>query len=231
VPEPEPATSAVEGAAPPEPPGLEALLLAGRGRSAAEAMDTLFSLWGADYREEAGTACSQAEASGLRCYFGSGSWSGIRQLDRPVMLTLTDSRGANHQAVLVALAEDSGTLAIADTRGDWPLDDISRLWFGEYLMVWRPPEGVRALIRPGTTDPNVVWLRQSLAAIDPDYRPANPEARYFDDELERQVREFQRSQRLRVDGIAGTRTQILISSLLGRDDTPRLAAASAAGRP
>lgn len=225
---PEPAPAASEPAEPParDVPALDEVLRAAGTRSQpAAAMAALLEVWGAEYRPEAGTGCAQAEALGLRCYFGSGSWSGIRQLDRPVVLMLTDSAGANHQAVLVSLADRTGTLAIGDTRAAWPLEDISPLWFGEYLLLWRPPEGVEALIRPGTTNANVPWLRQSLAAIDPAYRPADLESRFFDPDLEQQVMEFQRSQRLRVDGIAGARTQILISSLLGGDGTPRLAAA------
>ena len=224
APGPDPASDAAE-TAPPERGLDEVLRTAGSGSQPAAAMATLLGLWGAEYRPEAGTGCAQAEALGLRCYFGSGSWSGIRQLDRPVVLMLTDSAGANHQAVLVSLSEGTGTLAIGERRAAWPLEEISPLWFGEYLLLWRPPEGVEALIRPGTTNANVPWLRQSLAAIDPAYRPADLESRFFDAELEQQVMEFQRNQRLRVDGIAGARTQILISSLLGRDGTPRLAAA------
>ncbi len=236
APAPEPAAGAVgetPGETPPlAGPGLDDVLQAAEtGSELAAAMGTLFQLWDADYRPGSGTACAQAEASGLRCYASRGSWSGIRQLDRPVVLTLTDSVGATHHAVLVALVNDTGTLAIGERRAAWPLADISPLWFGEYLLVWRPPDGVEALIRPGTTNPNVQWLRQSLAAIDPAYAPANLESRYFDEDLEQQVMEFQRRQRLHVDGIAGTRTQILISSLLGRDGTPRLSLASAVGSP
>lgn len=226
APEPKSAADRLEEPPPPPVPALDEVLRgAGTDSQPAAAMSTLLGLWGAEYRPEAGTGCAQAEALGLRCYFGSGSWSGIRQLDRPVVLMLTDSAGANHQAVLVSLAGETGTLAIGERRAAWPLEEISPLWFGEYLLLWRPPEGVEALIRPGTTNANVPWLRQSLAAIDPAYRPADLESRFFDAELEQQVMEFQRNQRLRVDGIAGARTQILISSLLGRDGTPRLAAA------
>ncbi|HZD52124.1 MAG TPA: peptidoglycan-binding domain-containing protein, partial [Woeseiaceae bacterium] len=78
--------------------------------------------------------------------------------------------------------------------------------------------------RPGMTDDNVRWLRRSLAAIDPAYGTDSLDSDYFDDELAARLMDFQRNQRLRVDGIAGARTQIIISSLLGVDGTPRLAA-------
>jgi general secretion pathway protein A len=210
---------------------LEDLLrAAGPETSVEAAMDTLFSLWNTEYEEAAGaTACQQAETKGLSCYFNRGSWSGIRQLDRPVMLTLTDSRGDTHQPVLVSLTGQTGELAIADTRITYPLDEISEMWFGQYLLVWRPPNGRNDVMRPGMRDPNVLWLRQSLAAIDADFRPGTLDSDLFDDDLEQKLKEFQRTYRLRIDGIAGEQTQILINSLLGPGGTPQLVAQSQPG--
>jgi general secretion pathway protein A len=70
----------------------------------------------------------------------------------------------------------------------------------------------------------VRWLRQSLAALSPDYRPADPDSNFFDADLERQLMEYQRQHRLRADGVAGERTQIIINSLLGLESAPRLVA-------
>jgi general secretion pathway protein A len=204
----------------------ELLRAAGPETSIDAAMETLFSLWNTDYDESTeSTACEQADAKGLSCYFNRGSWSGIRQLDRPVMLTLTDSRGDTHQPVLVALDGNTGELAIADTRVSYSLDEISEMWFGQYLLVWRPPNGRNDIMRPGMRDPNVLWLRQSLAAIDADFRPENLDSDLFDEDLEEKLRQFQRTHRLRIDGIAGEQTQILINSLLGPGGTPQLVAA------
>jgi general secretion pathway protein A len=203
------------------------LRAAGPDTSVETAMRTLFRLWNVDYEHTPGSsACQVAETKGLSCFFNRGSWSGIRQLDRPVMLTLTDSRGDTHQPVLVSMTDDTGELAIADTRVTYPLDDISDMWFGQYLLVWRPPNGRNDVIRPGMRDPNVLWLRQSLAAIDSDFRPQNLNSELFDDELQQKLMEFQRAHRLRIDGIAGEQTQILINSLLGPGGSPQLVAQS-----
>lgn len=209
----------------PHDPGLEQRLIAvGTASGADAAMNTLFGMWGIEYDVSKGTACSQAEAQGLRCYFNRGSWNGIRQLDLPVVLTLTDSKGDTHQPVLVALTEKSGELMIADTRVTCPINEISELWYGQYLLIWRPPDGIKDAIRRGANGMSVRWLRQSLAAIDPDYRPANLDSHYFDEDLEERLMAFQRQHRLRVDGVAGERTQIIINSLLGLDRTPQLVA-------
>ena len=228
----------MDGGEPPEDIGnarrevsLEELLRdSGGDTSVGAAMATLFGLWNEDYADPAGgNACQQAEAKGLSCYFNRGSWSGIRQLDRPVMLTLTDSRGDTHQPVLVALTEQTAELAIADKRVRYPLDEISEMWFGQYLLVWRPPNGKNDTMRPGIRDPNVVWLRRSLAAIDGDFRAENLDSDLFDEDLEDKLRLFQRAYRLRIDGIAGEQTQILINSLQGPGGTPQLVAQSQTG--
>ena len=190
------------------------------------AMDTLFDLWGIEYQAGSGTACSQAEAAGLSCLYQRGSWTGIRQLDRPVVLTLSDKNGNTHQPVLVSLNDENGELAFGQSRSTHSIEEISNLWFGEYLLIWRPPNGQAKAIKPGTRDENVRWLRQSLAAINTDYEPdaSTPaDADYFDKELEERLKDFQRQHRLKVDGLAGQQTQIIINSSLALDGVPRLA--------
>ncbi|MEX2496304.1 MAG: AAA family ATPase [Woeseia sp.] len=205
----------------------ERLDAAGNATGAEAAMSTLLDLWNAEFDPAASeNGCQQAEQLGLRCYVNRGSWSGIRQLDHPAMLTLTDSRGETHHLVLVSLDGQQGQLAIGENRFSLPLEDISAMWFGQYRLLWRPPNGHSGLIRAGMRDRNVRWLRQSLAAIDADFGTTNPDSDFFDDELLRRVEAFQRTHRLAVDGIAGQQTLILLNSLLGLSGTPQLVAQS-----
>jgi general secretion pathway protein A len=204
----------------------DALIDAGTFTDTNSAMATLFGLWGVEYQIGNGTACSQAEAAGLSCLFQRGSWTGIRQLDRPVVLTLSDRNGNTHQPVLVSLNGENGELAFGEGRSTHSLDEISTLWFGEYLLIWRPPNGDAKAIKPGMRDENVRWLRQSLAAINTEYDPVSSAASdldYFDEELEHRLKDFQRQHRLKVDGLAGQQTQIIINSSLALDGIPRLA--------
>jgi general secretion pathway protein A len=190
------------------------------------AMATMFDLWGIEYQVGNGTACSQAEAVGLSCLYQRGSWTGIRQLDRPVMLTLTDRNGNTHQPVLVSMDGEHGELAFGDIHSKHSIQEISTLWYGEYLLIWRPPNGDAKAIKPGMRDENVRWLRQSLAAIDTDYdtdASAPADLDFFDKELEERLKDFQREHRLKVDGLAGQQTQIIINSSLALDGIPRLA--------
>ena len=201
--------------------GLESQL-AESATDANSGITTLLSLWGIDYDAAAGRPCAQAEAQGFSCDFQRGSWNGIRQLDRPVMLTLTDSQGKTHQPVLVSLDDDVAELSFGDERMKFSVDEVADLWFGQFLLIWRPPTGTPVVISPGMQDENVRWLRQSLAALDSGYRPQPADSDYFDDDLQQQLVAFQRGHRLAADGLAGQKTQIIINSLLALDDTPRL---------
>ena len=185
------------------------------------AMATLMRLWDLDYDAESGLACEQVQQAGLRCLENRGSWSVLKQLDRPVVLTLTDSMGSDHQVVLVALAGDGADLLVGDKRVTFPVAELGELWFGHYRLFWQPPNGDDSVLRLGVQGPKVLWLRQSLAALNPD-AIAPIDSDVFNDGLQQQLLEFQRRNRLVADGMAGQQTQIIINSQLGLDGTPSL---------
>jgi general secretion pathway protein A len=196
------------------------------GRNAA--FTTLFELWQLEFSSGNTTACDQAIAGGLSCFFQRGSWSSLRQLDRPAILTLTDSGGNNHAVVLVAVEGGIARISIGGVVVDHTAEAISELWFGEYVLLWRPPNGTSVSLNVGSRNQNVIWLRQSLAAISGSY-PSDPlDSDSFDDGLRQAVRQFQRDHRLSVDGVAGQQTQIVVNSLLGVDGSPRLTATTMA---
>ncbi len=223
-PEPQPL---VEPAATPPPatePAVsldEQLRLAGDLTGADTALATLFSLWGLDLDASA-DGCAEAARSGYECLAQRGSWGSLRQYDRPAILTLTDSAGERHAVVLRAIHGDRAQLSIAGVDVEHPIADVSELWFGQYLLLWKPANGTPVALGPGARSRNVVWLRQSLAAIGDRYRAEPLDSDLYDDVLEARVREFQRDHRLIVDGLAGRQTQILINSLLAPADVPRL---------
>jgi murein L,D-transpeptidase YcbB/YkuD len=71
-------------------------------------------------------------------------------------------------------------------------------------------------------DPDVRWLRESLAAIQGE--PVAPmDSDLYDTGLEERVKAYQRDRHLNADGLVGHQTQVAIISELRADDTPRLA--------
>ena len=186
------------------------------------ALAALFDLWKHEYEIGGRDACTQAVEAGLACIYQRGSWSGLRQLDRPAMLSLVDSNGETHQVVLTAIHGDNAELSIGGVIVTHPIIEVSSVWFGRYMLLWRPPNGLVVSLAPGSRGRQVLWLRGSLAAIDQRYRSENMTSDEYDNNLEQVVSSFQRDQRLTVDGLAGQQTQIIVNSLLAVADTPRL---------
>ncbi len=205
---------------------MTALLSGELNSSTAAAMQNLAALWGFDFDSSSGAVCSRATAVGLSCLYQRGSLSMLRKLDRPAVLTLTDGRGDNHYAVLAGLDEAGVTLRFGDTEATYPVSEVTELWYGQYMLIWRPPAGDPSAIRPGTRSPAVVWLRESLAQLNGEQTANSDASDFFDADLEARLRQFQRQQRLQVDVLAGEQTQIIINSVLSPDATPTLSGAS-----
>jgi general secretion pathway protein A len=200
----------------------EQLLLAGELTKLAPAFEVLFGLWGLQFDGPITNGCDTAQSAGYACLMQRGSWSSLRQLDRPAILPLTDSRGKTHHVVLAAVYGDMAELSIAGVSVTHPFLDVTESWFGDYILLWKPPNGESLSLGRGSRGENVVWLRRSLAAVDERYRAEPLDSGIYDADLEQRVVEFQRDHRLDVDGLAGQQTQIIINSLLGSEGTPRL---------
>ena len=143
-------------------------------------------------------------------------------MDRPAIMTLVDDAGDSHEVLLTAVRGDTVELSIGGILVEHPASSLLQSWFGQYMLLWRPPGGTPVSLGRGARNESVVWLRESLAAIDPRYASADQDSDIYDAELEQLVRQFQRDHRLSVDGLAGQQTQIVINSLLAVDGTPRL---------
>ena len=224
--EPAPAVSVASAEVPPAPSQTveEFLQEFPEHTSAESAMQTLATLWGASYDPSAGNGCAQAEAQGLACLTQRGTINTLLLFDLPAALTLTGTDGENYYPVLASLHGETGVLRLGEETAEFELGDIEALWFGEFMLWWQPPNGSAMSLSRGVRSENVRWLRQSLAALDPEYHGSVSDSDLFDEGLERQLRAFQQRNRLKVDGLAGQQTQIFINSLLALDGTPRLSA-------
>jgi len=225
---PEPEPIAVEPVVQEEPeagPTLdEKLIMASDVTGMDYALAALFETWGLEYRTGGRSGCAQAADAGLACLYQRGSWSGLRQIDRPAILTLVDSDGNDHEVVLTGITDSNAELSLGGVRVTHAVADIRDAWFGESMLLWRPPTGTSGSLGLGSRGSDVAWLRNSLAAIDERYASTDVQSELFDAELEQLVRSFQRDHRLDVDGLAGQQTQIIINSLLAVEGTPRLSA-------
>ena len=198
----------------------EQLSEAGELTSADFAFASLLDMWNLEYTTGGDSGCAQAENKGLACLTQRGSWNNLKQLNRPAILSVIDTQGTTHNVVLTAIHGDSAELSIGGVPVTHLVSTILEFWYGEYTLLWQPPNGSTVSLLPGSRGPEVIWLRQSLDNIDERYTTIAND--FYDNKLATVVRQFQRDYRLHVDGLAGQQTQIIVTTLLGPNGSPRL---------
>ncbi|HXC08923.1 MAG TPA: AAA family ATPase [Steroidobacteraceae bacterium] len=188
--------------------------------SDAAAFRRLLSLWGTAMADDK-NPCGQAAQAGLSCLEQRGSWAQVRALNRPAILTLTDDQGQRHRVVLSALDDKFATLDLGEHNERVPIDELSRDWFGEFTVVWKPKTASTRPLSVGMHGDEVRWLRRSLNALQG--ASSDPErGDLYDEELAIAVQNFQREHRLNVDGIAGIQTLVMLDTALAEPGSPLL---------
>lgn len=187
------------------------------------ALTGLFAQWRRDYaRLEGKTGCQRAQSVGMRCVYGSGNWNRLRQLDRPAVIELIDTRGQRHHVLVTGIGDDRVALEIGGEAREYGLAELDRYWYGKYLSLWTPPPGGEVGFKLGMRGTGVVWLRQALGRFSGEAVPDSA-SEVFDAALEDQVKVFQRRHGLDDDGIVGRGTLIHLDVYGGTRPTPRLA--------
>jgi general secretion pathway protein A len=215
------ATAPAAETAPP-PPTLEQLLAQFSGETDPDnAFNKLFALWGIRYVAGSVDPCSQALRSGLECLTQRGSLAQLRLFNRPAVLNVIDAEGKGHQLVLAGLDDEHARVDLGGAQREIGIGDLSRAWFGDYVLLWKPASGASQPLALGARDARVRWLRDSLRRVNG--MPAEePGSDRFDQSLVTLVEDFQRRNRLAVDGIAGVQTQIALDAALNDASTPFL---------
>jgi general secretion pathway protein A len=223
----------VATAAPPVPapvtaprPGLSlaaALADAATVKDRESAFKVLYARWGRTYATALhGAACERAPAEGLRCLFGTGTWSKLRRYDLPAVLELTAPNGDHAYATVTALGEQTATLAFGGQEATYSFSEIDAFWSGRFILLWPPPAFAERSLRVGIRHPAVAWVRQRLDAIEGTAESApNPDV--FDAQLEDRVIAFQRARALDPDGVVGEETLVHLTTAVKAANQPRLA--------
>jgi general secretion pathway protein A len=185
------------------------------------AYNKLFALWGQRYVVGRTDPCSQAARSGLECLVQRGSLAQLRLFNRPAVLNVSDAQGRSHQVVLTGLDDERARIDLGGAIREIGIGDLSRNWFGDYVLLWRSGGSESKPLSFGMRAPAVRWLRRSLQQVNG--LPLEPAASdRYDAALVSLVEDFQRKNRLVVDGIAGLQTQVVLDAALGDPNTPFL---------
>ena len=186
------------------------------------ALAALLDLWGlAQDGVDGKFDCAESARLGVKCLVGEASWDTLVGFNRPVLITLKDTRGRRASVVLASVAGDRATLLAGKHPVVTERAALTPLWSGEYLMLWRPPAVYRRLLSSGAQGQDVAWLKDRLAEIFGEPRAEVQDA-IFDAALRDKVIAFQESRGLAADGIVGTRTLIHLNTAAKESGVPLL---------
>jgi general secretion pathway protein A len=220
------ANTAVAAPAPaPTPPTLAQLLATYHDSTDSDsAFKQLLALWNASYVPGKTDGCSQALTLGLHCLLQRGSFAQLRLLNRPAILMLSDENGSAFQVVLRGLHDDAAQLQIGAQTATVGVAELSRYWFGDFVLLWHPASKDVRDLSQGMHGGLVRRLREQLDR----WRGTDASAAsdQFDGDLMQLVEQFQRANRLTVDGVAGIETQVALDAALAPPDSPLLARGS-----
>lgn len=198
--------------------------LAAQSAADAPAWKVLASAWGAALPEGA-DACATLPRDGLRCYRNRRAGLNlVRQIDRPVLLTLFPSDGSDDSvsAVLRRLDGDTATLEGAGKTLQVPIGALAQVWRGDMATLWRTPPGMPERGEMADAPNGATWLDAQLASkaaggTGPSSSPMTPALR------KSRIYRFQLAQGVTPDGRAGPLTLMLLNRAIGVSE-PRLSA-------
>ena len=196
------------------PPADLSNLLAALPRSEEAAWRSLAPAWKIPPNAIATTEpCATLPSQGLQCYQSTRtSLALIRQLDRPALLTLTDTQGRPAYAMLTGLDAQTASLSIGGTAHRVPLATLALWWRGDYATLWRqPPLTAAAKTEKARASATAQWVESQLAALPASSAPA-------DNSLRSRIYRFQLAQGLTPDGQAGPITLMLLNHATGVDE-------------
>jgi general secretion pathway protein A len=191
----------------------------GRPRSALqgeeEGVRQLARAWGITL-EEGLDPCVAAKSKDLRCYRSENGLAELRQLDRPAVVKLHDKEWHGYYALLTGIRDATATLRAGDVTQTVALSTLVRHFHGDFVTLWRAPQQFGDPLHKGDKGPQVDAVAKLLAKIYGGKEPAAGEP--LNAKMIRQVQDFQQSQGLYVDGIAGPVTLMHLNRVAGVEE-------------
>jgi general secretion pathway protein A len=171
-------------------------------------------------------ACQAAQQHQVQCWRSGGTnLATVRQLGRPGLITLHDGERRPAYAVLTGLNDQDAQLRAGDQNLRMPLTLLAAYWRGDFAMLWRTPPGYGS--KPaGANAALAPWMDAQLKKLSGQGEGAGnaPDA-----PLKSRIAQFQVTQGLTPDGVAGPITLMQLNRAAGIDE-PRLKTETNTGR-
>lgn len=135
----------------------------------------------------------------------------LQRLNYPCMVQLRNKGNPDkyHYAALIKLNTEMAII-VDPLKGriKMPLSEFESLWTRHTIVLWRNFDGINRELKPGIVAPEIRVLKRRFMEIGllKDYQPDEK----FDKSLEDAVKIFQKSFKLRDDGIVGSLTKMAL---------------------
>ncbi|MGB1327571.1 MAG: AAA family ATPase [Porticoccaceae bacterium] len=175
----------------------------------------LFALWSIEveplYSEEEVFALAAINELGAEKLTDT-EIDGLKAIDRPGIIWITEDNGRLKSYLLTALDGESVLLNVGDSIRREPLQWFVERWNGAFLFLWYSPSDIQSL-RLGDNNPIALnWLQRQLQLIDSDYLPYITGGNYTE-VIRDTVLNFQKQQGIRDDGVVGRQTIMKLNQL------------------
>lgn len=179
----------------------------------------LVQLWNPDLTIDDGRKlCSSIRKYKLECLRDKGHWNDLLLLNRPAILRLDLPKLGAQYFLLTAMNDKDASFSTAMGPVRIAREIIEASWSGDFLMLWRPEIG-EARIDEKSRGAPVAWLWKRLAELKLAKLPS-PMPKRYTPELASAVRQFQTERGMKVDGVVGKRTLVVLGER--QPDTPTL---------
>jgi hypothetical protein len=149
----------------------------------------------------------------------NGTLARLKNLNYPAFLeiALPNAQGTKYLA-LVSIRGDTGVFGSVD-KIEMPLSIIDSLWTRKAIILWKDFEELPESIRVGYKGKEAIWLQKNLRLLG--YFEGR-EALLYGPKTVKAVKNLQRNNSIKDDGVFNTDSKLLLYNLLQIYSTPKL---------
>ena len=184
------------------------------------AFQTLAKIWHTGLASTEGQPCDQLMNKKLFCLSQRTSLWLLQKFDRPAIFRIGDHDGGLHYAVIRSASDGRAVIQLGKQQWNIRLSELKQRWQGSMTLIWIKPPGYKKDLQKGNSGKAVEWLARQLDHIQGSMIPAG-QNHTMDAILEDRLKNFQKSEDIPADGIAGVLTLMRINERIGLD-SPRL---------
>ncbi|MZG29295.1 MAG: hypothetical protein F3741_00570 [Nitrospinae bacterium] len=190
-----------------------------------EAVKWILEAWNVDPEEMQGLSEADLEMiqedHKLSSFEVNGTLERLKSLNYPAFLeiALPNAQGTKYLA-LVSINGDSGVFGSVD-KIEMPLSIIDSLWTRKAIILWKDYENLPEILSAGYRGKEAIWLQKNLRLLG---FFQGREALLYGPKTIRAVKELQRNNSIKDDGVFNTDSKLLLYNLLQIYSTPKLVA-------